>query len=353
MWKYLVAILVSAAVIVGGRYFYRHRHDLFRPDFDRTGGTLLVFEIEGEPPAGSLDRLFDVLQKRFDPGGGEGLVFRVDEEGRIEVGIPQGKQHDDLVDSVKRLAARPGVIEFRVTASRSEDEPVYKAVEVPPKGVKLDVPPPPPVNATGGEEFPLSRPIAPASRYRWIRLSEGQVKSLSLDRIGLTHGNPLDRAKVEDSVHKGVPFSPTAAMDTLVQARVLAPGADPALFMLVREPAQNEDIRMGALENVRINGGRGRMAISFRLSRSDAVRLSELRQQSGMMPGAFVYWKLILLLDGQALGSPLMTESNRREVELLGDFTVSEAEDLAVLLRGGPLPYPLKSDPRQISVGKK
>jgi hypothetical protein len=354
MWKYLFAILVSIAVIVGGRYFYHHRHDLFRPDFDRSGGTLLVFETDGEPSPGRLDELVELLQKRFDPGGGEGLVFRVDEEGRIEVGVPNGKQHDDLVDSVKRLAARPGVVEFRVTATRTEDDAVFKASELPMKSAKLDVPPSPPVNAHGGEEFPLARPIGTASRYRWVRLSEGQVKSLRLDRLGLMHESPLDRAKVDDSVRKGVPFSPTYMMEAFLQARVLAPGTDPAFFMLVREPGQNDDVRMGALESVRVNGGRGRASVSFRLNRQDAGRVSELRQNNALMPGGSMYWKMMILLDGESLGAPMMSESNRREVELLGDYTLSEAEDLVVLLRGGPLPCRLKSTPpRDISVGKK
>ena len=354
MWKYLVAILVSVAVIFGGRYFYRHRHELFRPDFDRTGGTLLVFETDSEPPAGGLEELLDVLQKRFDPSRSEGLVFRVDEEGRIEVGVPQSKQHDDLADSVKRMAARPGMVEFRVTATRTEDEAVFKAVELPVKGAKLDVPPLPPVNAHGGEDFPLARSIAPSSRYRWVRLSAGQTKSLRLDRIGLMHESPLDRAKVEDSVRKGVPFSPTYMMEAFLQARVLAPGTDPAFFMLVREPAQNEEVRMGALENVRINGGRGHASISFRLSRSDAGLVSELRHNNALVPGGFMYWKMMILVDGESLGAPMMSESNRREVELLGDYTLSEAEDLVVLLRGGPLPCRLKpTPPREISVGRK
>jgi hypothetical protein len=354
MWKYLVAILVSVGVIAGGHYFYRHRHQLFRPDFDRTGGTLLVFEIDGEPPAGGLGELLDVLQKRFDPGGSAGVVFRVDEEGRVEIGVPSGKQHDDLVESIKRLAGRPGVVEFRVIANRADDEPVCKVVEVPVKGAKLDVPPPPPRNAGGGDEFPLSRPVAPASRYRWILLSDVQVKSLYVDRLALTRENPGDLPKVEESVRKGVPFSPTFLSEALVQARVLHPGADPTFFMLVREPAEKEEIGVGALENVRLSGGRGRAVISFRFSRTAAGRYSELIQNNSGRPSGMMYWKLLTLLDGEGLGMPYMAGGSRREVQFQGVFGTSEAEDIVVLLRGGPLPCKLKPKPvREISVGKK
>jgi hypothetical protein len=352
MWKYLFAIVVTIGVIAGGHYMYQHRHQFFRPDFDRTGGTLLVFEIEDELPAGGLDEVLDVIQKRFDPGGSAGIVARVDEEGRVEVCVPFGKQHDDLVERTKRLAVQPAAVAFRAVATRSDDEPVYKVVEMPVKAVKLDVPPPPPRNEHGGEEFPLSRPIASPSRYRWIRLSDGQVKLLYLDRLGLTRENPGDQSKVEESVRKGVPLSPTFMSQLVVQARLLKEAAEPSFFLLVREPAAKEDVRTGPLENVRVSGGRGRAGISFRLSKTTDSRLMELMQNVSIMPSGLMNWQVVLLLDGEALGAPYSLGASRRELQLNGDFTVSEAEDMVVLLRGGPLPCRLKFL-REIGVGKK
>jgi preprotein translocase subunit SecD len=352
MWKYLFAILVSAGVIAGGRYFYLHRHELFRPDFDATGGTLLVFETDGEPPAGALDELLDVLQKRFDPGKSAGIVVRIDEEGRIEVGVPLGKQHDDLVASVKRLAMRPGVVEFRMIANRSDDEAVLKVVEAPVKKAKLDAPPRPPLNAHGGEEFPVTRPIAPTCRYRWIALSEAQVRSMRLDRLGLTHENPMDQVKVEDSTRKGVPFAPTFMADAIMQARLLPKSTDPAFFLLVREPAENEQTRAGALENARASSARGRSSISFRLSPTGSNRLSELLQNNGARPNGVLHWQVMVLLDGEALAAPIMGRSNRRDLDLFGEFSISDTEDLAVLLRGGTLPCRLKFL-REFSMSKK
>jgi hypothetical protein len=353
MWKYLVAIVVAAAVIAGGQYFYHHRHQLFRPDLDQTGGTVLVFEIDGDPPAGGLDDVLDVLQKRFDPGSAAGVVVRVDDEGRVEIGVPSGKQHDDLVDRVKRLAARTAQAEFRFVARRSDDEPAFKAAEAPVKGAKLDAPPPPLRNSSGGEEFPVSRPTAPTSRYRWVPLSEEQVKAMQLDRLSLSRGNPLDQTRVEDSVRKGVPFTPNITPDWLAQARELRPGADPSFFVLVREPAVGEKSRVGALEGVHASGGRGRTMISFRLGRASGDGLfTALQNNGGPAGGVLPIWQLVILLDGEAISSPYSGGGTRRDVHLYGDFSASEADDLVVLLRGGPLPCRLKFL-REIGVARK
>ena len=53
MVKNLLSLVVAAVIITGGVLLYKNRHQLFRPDFDRSGGTLLVFEVaEHRPPAG-------------------------------------------------------------------------------------------------------------------------------------------------------------------------------------------------------------------------------------------------------------------------------------------------------------
>jgi hypothetical protein len=355
MWKYLLAIVVAAGIIYGGRYFYLHRQELFRPDFDRTGGTLLVFEIDGEPPAGGLDDLLDVLQKRFDPGSGTGVVIRVDDEGRVEIGVPSGKQHDDLVESVKRIAARPGVIEFRIIANRSDDDAVFTAALVPPKGEKLDVAPSPPRNARGGNEFPLKSPAGQTSRYRWVLLNDAQLNMRQLDRGGLAR-SPFDQPHVEESHRKGVPFSPHFMNHELLQARKLPLRTDPAFYVLVREPPDKEKLRVGALENIRIQGlrGRGRAVIQFRFRRGEGDRVLDMVWNTNPGMGGSAFQQLLLLLDDEVLGMPMRTASNRREMQLYGDFSITDAEEIVMLMRGGPLPCRLKPKPvREISMSRK
>jgi hypothetical protein len=355
MWKYLLAIVVAAGIIFGSRYFYVHRQELFRPDFERTGGTLLVFEIDGEPPAGGLDDLLDVLQKRFDPGGGEGVVVRVDDEGRVEIGVPSGKQHDDLVESIKRVAPRPGVIEFRIIAHNSDDEAAFTAAMTPVKGEKLDAPPSPPRNATGGGEFPLKSPGGLSSRYRWVLLSEAQLNMRQLDRGGLVH-NPFDQPQVENSYRKGVPFAPHFMNHELMQARILPGRTDPAFFILVREPADKENFRVGALENIRVQGlrGRGNGLVQFRLRRGEGERFLDMWSNMGPRTGGAMFQQLLLLLDDEVLGMPMRVGSNRRDMQLYGDFNTTEAEEIVMLMRGGPLPCRLKPKPvREIGMSAK
>src|SRR5262249_32712709 len=116
MWKTLLALAVAAGILVGARFLYLHRHTLFRPDFDRAGGTLLFLAGEGQPSRDDLDAAADLLRRRFDPTGGLGILVAANDDGEVEFRVPRSDKHDALVDQVKRLVDRPGQIEVRVLA---------------------------------------------------------------------------------------------------------------------------------------------------------------------------------------------------------------------------------------------
>ncbi len=161
MLKNLFALVVSAIVITGAVYLYHHRNELFRPNFDRTGGTLVVFEIDGDPPAGGLKGVTEVLQNRFDPKGTLGIVVRADGDNRVAIGVPEGKSHDDLVETVKRVAPLPGLLQLRMVANQIDDEAAWTAAHERMATAKLDAPPPPLRDASGGEELPMKMPERP------------------------------------------------------------------------------------------------------------------------------------------------------------------------------------------------
>src|SRR5262245_36093947 len=116
MWKKFLPLFIAAGTLAGGVSLYHFRHTLFRPSFDRAGGTLVAFAVDGEPPAEGLEETVEALRRRFDPTGSRGLVVRAG-EGEVEIGVPAGVGHDELLNRIKRLAAVSGQVEFRILAN--------------------------------------------------------------------------------------------------------------------------------------------------------------------------------------------------------------------------------------------
>jgi preprotein translocase subunit SecD len=349
MWKPFLALLVSAGIIGGGMYLYQHRHQLFRPNLARSGGTLLVFETDGEPPD-DLEALVEALQKRFDSSGG-GVVVRAEGDRRVEIGVPNGKTHDEQVEMVKRLVSRRGLLEILVLANRSDDDAAVVAALVVPKGEKLDRPPARPRDRKTDDTFPVKLPGEPPARYRWGRLAETEVRMLHLDPTGLTRENPLDRPHVEASVRTGQPFSPNLQQSMLVQARQLAAGADPALFVLLREPARGQEIPAD-LAQVQVSGRRGLCSVVLRLGRQATGRVGDIANRNLTTFDGFTQKQFAILLDGEVIARSVMTPRGR-EMTITGGFTRNDAEEVAMLLRGGALPCRLKAKPvRETVTGK-
>jgi hypothetical protein len=350
MWQKLVSLVVAAGIITGSVFLYKNRQRLFQPDFDRTGGTLLVFEVDGDLPAGGLAPLVEALQKRY--ADGSGVVVRPDGERRVAVGVPAGRRHDDLVERVKRTAALPGRLQFRLFANSSDDAAAVAAATLPAGGAKLDRPPAAPRNARGGDTFAAGLP-GPEYRYRWAPLGEPLTRMLALDPTGLRHANPFDQPFVEMSARTGRAFVPQTLAFRLMQARVLRPGADPVLFVLLREPQPGEEDPAGAVDTVRGTGQRGRYAVQFRLSPPAAGWVNQLVHGQPTLGGAGRDRPLAVLLDGQVLAAPYLG-GGVRELSTGGELGEDDATDLAALLRGGPLPCRLKARPvRQSAVPAK
>jgi preprotein translocase subunit SecD len=357
MWKKLLALAVTAGIIAGAMFLYRHRHTLFRPEFARTGGTVLVYEADGQPSPEDLEQAAAVLQRRFDPTGALGILVGVTDNGEIELRVPRSDKHDALVDQIKRLILQPGRMEIRVLARQDEDESAfaaaYAALKAP--GAKDKVPPPP----------PDSKPAAAARlggdseyRYSWERLSPGEVQMLRLDPTTLAHGNPLDEPRVRQGLASGEAFTAVSAAPNLLFAVRRVPGEkDPVFFVLTRQEPESrritgEDVeRTWVIDAARLP----RPSVSARFTREGGDRLFALTSRN--LTAQYTPEgpkRLALLLDGEVISTPWIQAALRKDAQFPGDFTRAQAEDLAVVLRGGACQVRLKPGPlRETSVGGK
>jgi len=356
MWKKLLALAVSAGIIAGGASLYRNRHRLFRPDFQRTGGTLLVYEIDGEPPAGGLDGAVAVLQRRFDPSGALGITVRATDDGEVELAVPAGPRHDEQVDQVKRIIDRAGRLEFLILARTGDDDPAIRAATLALKdpAARGLVPPPAPKGPRGQALIATTLPGEPEYRYRWVRLGRSELMSLQLDDAALRRHNFLDAQRVAASLKTGEAFAPTQATELLLAARQVPGSADPVFFALAREEPEDRAVTGGHVERASAAQGQyGRhQSITIRLDREGGLRLLRLTSQN-LAPrlGPRGWNRLAILLDGEALAAPAFDAPLRTEARVVGDFTTPEADDLVALIRGGTLPVRLKPRPaREVAV---
>jgi len=119
----LVVVVVLGVVIlplVGLAILFRHEIGVVVFGHgEPTSGTRLTYECEPLEGATSpdLERVCGVLRRRLGPRGGRGYVIRPAAAGFIEVLLPV---EADVTD-VKRLAASPGLLEFRIMADRQAD----------------------------------------------------------------------------------------------------------------------------------------------------------------------------------------------------------------------------------------
>jgi hypothetical protein len=203
-------------------------------------------------------------------------------------------------------------------------------------------PPPPPRDARGGREFVSAVTGEPRRTYRWAFLTPPAVQDLRLDSASLTRENPADVPHIAESLKTGKAFAPTMANECLVTVRQPDPKSDPLFYLLTRDSADEESVGNEQID--RAWWLRERYypfpMITVRPTRDGGDRLFRLtsRAQRGSLRGGTA---LCVLVDGQIETAHLHTVPTRTDLQFQSRRSDKEADDLAALLRGLPLPAPL------------
>lgn len=359
MWKKLLPLLVSVVVIGGAVFLYRHRHLLFRPNFARSGGVVLVYQVDGAASGDDVDQAVQVVQKRFDPTGALGLLISRNADNEIEIRVPATDKLTGQVEQIKRLIAKPGKMEIHILPRQTDDEEVFRDVTaaLAHPGARDKVPPPLPKgedknSATaklGGEK---------EYRYHWTRVSQHELQHLRLDPATLPHSGPSDLPRVQEGLAKGEAITGfDQAPNQLFAVRKVAGDPNPVFFVLTREEPARGQLTSDHLERTKAaeDPMMRRPGIALRFKPDGGERLYSIMSRNltiGFTPDRMS--KLAVILDGEVIGCPLIMNPSRKELIVPGNFTKAQAEDFAVLLRGGTLPVKLKPDPiRENTIDKK
>jgi preprotein translocase subunit SecD len=346
MWKHLVTLAVSAGIITGGVLLYQNRTRLFRPNFAKAGGTRLVCEIDGDPPSGGVEDVVKVLQRRFDPNGSTGIDVAANGDREVEITIPRGDKHKDRVEQVKRLLERTGRLEFRVFARSNEDGKAFHAADERLKrpGAKAMNPPPPPKARDGSSRFASQMPGEPEFTYGWARLGTNEVRAMMLDEPSMRRSLPMDLPRLAAAIETGQPFYPSSAPELLIAVRKPDEKADPAYYVLTRTEPESDAITGEMIDRATVSRQYGsRYQMTIRLNREAGQQLFALTTRNiaaGHDPEG--RRKLGVMLDGEVLAAVPLTRPLIAEISVYGESGLADAEDFAMLIRGGTLPAKLK-----------
>ena len=386
----LVLVLFIAGITIGiWRLYFR------KPDFDKVGGTILVYEIDkgndGQAAGADLTAMMaQALERRLDFACVKAL-----DNGRVEIRIPRrGEIHAQDVQRVKSLATMAGQLEFRILANSSVDEKAMDdAWEMLNKRVETDAAlrrelkemqdrgsPPPPPQLIGTKEpmvYEISMPNAQRCQvtYSWVELGEHEREILGLYEGGKE--NPAAE-KTWQRMKKNCgtafwlkdPFSRSGRFllnGALFYSRVCS---DRNLkdddrkkkaidfFVLVRDRELDQnlpaDLPLQKRRTPKIDGSyltsacpekwddslfpnRWRLDLTFNPTGTELFRL--LTRQNAPSDPQKVLNHLAILLDDQILSAPTINseiQGGRGMID--GRFTEHEMKNLAIVLNSGPLP---------------
>jgi len=90
---------------------------VLRPSIEKTGGTILVYEIDtqgltSKEKEGLTNRMIRILQRRVDPEGMLGLLWRPLGDTRFEVIMPASSHYS--LEDLQRMLKGAGILEFRI-----------------------------------------------------------------------------------------------------------------------------------------------------------------------------------------------------------------------------------------------
>jgi SecD/SecF fusion protein len=294
----LLLLVIAAAVSVGVVWLFSGGGS------SQQVATVLVYEVD--PGSGmdsqsvDLREVVEVLSRRINPGWSQRARVSLRDDGRIEIGLfgedPGLEQW--LADRVETV----GTLEFRVLANHADHASLIDRAMAQSAVSRL-------VTEPDGEVL-----------GRWVPVPQGEEMPFRTDSEVVTRTVPREGRQVFEVLVVHDPFNVTGAYVQDAKAEVDPQNAPCISFVLTPE------------------GGN----LFSRLTSGNQPNF-----MSGMVR------KLGIILNGQLRSAPAIQSVIQRHGMITGSFSKPEAERLADVLRGGPLPVPLRRVERRADEGSR
>jgi len=277
---------------------------------DLQGGISVVLEPVGDFRAASLDVAVDIIRNRVDGlGVAEPEISR--QGDNIVVDLPGVKDRN----KARRVVGQTAELRFR---------PVI--AELPPEGAQVTTTTTPPTTTIGGAP-------EPSTTTTTVAPDDAAVKAAIA---------ACDEAQVAMLVNAGASLPTTSRADDTRKACVVLPtredGADgPRLFLGPTELTGRgvDDAKS------RFSQGRG-YAVDMSLNGGGEQKFNALAAES--FPKSPPQNRVAIVLDGEVQSSPAFQEASFAggDVQITGQFSPDEANDLATIINYGALPVRLE-----------
>ncbi|MGD0897363.1 MAG: protein translocase subunit SecD [Thermoguttaceae bacterium] len=268
---------------------------------DLGGGVILVYQVDPEKrSAGGLDKdtmqqLITSVSKRVNPGGQKEITVRPLGSDKIQITIPQVGEEE--ARRIKSIISRAGTLEFRILATRHDDQAL------------------------------IERALAEPNR-RDLKTSDGEY--VEAKWVPVT-------AK-EERAFQG---------DAQLARRTAKSGA---MELLVKIDPYNVkgDYLKQALEDV--DPKTARPCVAFYFNSTGGELFGQLT--SANLPVENFFRRLGIILDGELYSAPTIQSAISEHGVITGNFTRAEVQDLVKLLNAGSLPAALEKKPvRDLTTG--
>lgn len=292
----------------------------------------LVYEVdlaEGQKADASVMKsLAAALEKRLDPDGKIGVKVRVVGDSQVDIRAPRDERL--TVDYIKQLVSVTGKLRFRIAANDRDHQKLIEAARK---------------QANDGERK-RARKVLDAEGNElgfWAEVPKvvdpvnGERREFAISTVGKLVRDPATGNLIEVG-------EPNVEGDPPRFFRHLAEQNIDAIEVLIFD---DDGVKLGGADISQAKADvdpNGSPCLTFAMRNADAKRKISLLTSQNLPDGDFAR-TLAILLDDRVLVAPAIRGMITDRGQITGRFTAAEIDQLAAILKSGPLPLRLKPAP--------
>lgn len=346
VWRALVALIV-----VGLTGFFALTNSP-RLGLDLRGGTQIVLQTKDSPTtkatSAATDRTLEVLRRRVDALGVSEPTLARSGTNRIIVelpGVTDAASAEAAIGKTAQLTIHP-VLGDATTAATPSTAPTASGAPLPVPSATVAPPASAPAApSTSSSPAALGRPgettpaLVPAAYVQQASPSPSPSASAS-PAASATPSPAVTPGQDDGAVQQASSFDPTKASQTIADDNGGAITIGPAALT-------GNDVGDASVQSSQQTGA---LSVSVDFRGGGGGKWEKLTAQAACQPTGDPKRRIAIILDGKVISSPQVDPSVQCNVgivggstQITGSFNQKQANDLAVLIKGGALPVPVET----------